>query len=377
MVQVFGTSDVQFDRVRETLGRLIGSGSDVGASVAVTIAGEPVVDIWAGHTDASRNTPWVADTITNVWSMTKTVTALCALLLVDRGQLDPDSPVADYWPEFAQAGKQGVRIRHLLSHTSGVSGWNKPIDISDVYDWDSSVARLASQEPWWEPGTASGYHALTYGHLIGEVVRRITAQGLPEFLQTELAQPLGADFHIGVPEDALDRVSDNLLFPPQEPPATAPDPTSVAFRTATGPVPLVEASWTKEWKQANIGAANGHGNARSIARLQSLISNAGSLDGTTYLAPSTIELILREQSNGADLVIGSHVRWGLGYCLEYAQLPWLPTGRIAFWGGRGGSMVINDLDRQVTVAFVQNQLAANSIGSPSSEAIVSAVYAAL
>src|SRR5208283_2312390 len=153
------------------------------------------------------------NTIANVFSTTKTMTALAALVLVDRGDLDLDSPVAKYWPEFAAQGKAGIKVRHLLSHTSGVSGWEQPITREDLYDWDRSTALLAAQAPWWEPGTASGYHALTYGHLIGEVIRRITGQRLGEFFAAQIAGPLGADFHIGLPPSAFPRVT-NVVSPP-------------------------------------------------------------------------------------------------------------------------------------------------------------------
>lgn len=378
MVEIFGTAEPRFESVRKTLERLIDEGGDVGGSVAVAVDGEIVADIWGGYHDDSRTDPWNRDTITNVWSMTKTVSALCALILVDRGQIDLDAPVATYWPEFAQNGKSGVLIKHLLSHTSGVSGWEQPIDISDIYDWETSTARLAQQAPWWEPGTASGYHAVNYGHLIGEVVRRVTGQKLGEFLATEVAGPLGADFHIGLSDKEIARISPNINFPPG-PPAdmSQVDMDSVMMKTATGPAPQVESSWTTDWQRADIGGANGHTNARGIVRLQSLVTNKGEVDGIRLLSPGTIDRIFEEQSNGPDLVIGSQLRWGIGYCLEYGEMPYIPNGRVAFWGGRGGSMVVNDVDRGLTIGFVQNKLAADSVGTPSSEAIVRSVYNAL
>src|SRR5204862_8128835 len=175
------------------------SEADLGASLAVTIDGEMVVDVWGGWADEARTVPWAENTITNVFSTTKTMTALAALVLIDRGELDLDATVATYWPEFAARGKAGIKVRHPLSHTSGVSGWDQPITLEDLYDWGNSTALLAAQAPWWEPGTASGYHMLNYGHLIGEVIRRITRQRLGKFFAAHLAAPLGADFHIGLP----------------------------------------------------------------------------------------------------------------------------------------------------------------------------------
>ena len=173
MTDVHGFCDDRFKGLRDILAANLASGADLGASVAVTLDGAPVVDLWGGWADEAKTRPWVADTITNVWSTTKTMTALCALVLVERGQLDPYERVSTYWPEFAANGKEDIELRHLMSHTSGVSGWAQPVAVADMYDWETSTAKLAAQAPWWEPGTASGYHALNYGHLIGEVVRRV------------------------------------------------------------------------------------------------------------------------------------------------------------------------------------------------------------
>ena len=378
MVEIFGNADSRFEPVRGVIAGVIDSGQDVGVSVAVAVDGKPVVDLWGGHVDEARTTSWERDTITNVWSITKTVTALCALVLVDRGLVDLDAPVAKYWPEFAENGKEGVLVKHLLSHTSGVAGWERPVDVTDLYDWETSTERLARQAPWWEPGTASGYHTLSYGHLIGEVVRRVTGKKLGEFLTTEVAGPLGADFHIGLPDEAFGRVSFSIASPPAAPvDLSQVDLESVRMRSVLGPVPPVSASFTDEWKRADIGAANGHGNARSVVRLQSLVTSEGEIDGVRLLSPDTIELIFQEQANGTDLVLGDNVHWGIGYCLEYTGRDFLPKGRVAFWGGRGGSMVVNDLDRGITLAFVQNRLAADSLGSPSSAAVIEAIYDAL
>src|SRR5262249_2822174 len=349
-----GTCSARFDPLRELFAAKLESGKDLGASVAVNIDGEMVVDLWGGWADEARTVPWAEHTITNVFSTTKTMTALAALALVDRGQLDLDATVASYWPEFAARGKEGVKVRHLLSHTSGVSGWEQPITLDDLYDWDKSTALLAAQAPWWEPGTASGYHALTYGHLIGEVIRRITGQRLGEFFAAHVAGPLGADFHIGLPPSEFHRVA-NVVPPPAMPTLPVPDmtqlaPNTVAFRTSTNPIMTAETTWTEGWRRADIGAGNGHGNARSLARLQSAVACGGEVDGVRLLSPQTIDRIFEVQFNGIDLVIGMPVKWGLGYGL-------LPEGRVWCWGGWGGSLVIIDVDRRITFAYVMNKLA--------------------
>src|SRR5438132_13730488 len=326
-----GTCSARFDPLRELFAAKLESGEDLGASLAVNIDGEMVVDLWGGWADGARTVPWAENTITCVFSTTKTMTALAALVLVDRGELDLDANVAAYWPEFAVRGKAGIKVRHLLSHTSGVSGWDQPITLEDLYDWDKSTALLATQAPWWEPGTASGYHMLTYGHLIGEVIRRITGQRLGEFFAARIAGPLGADFHIGLPPSEFHRVANVVPWPPQPTYPAQLDPNGPAFKTFTGPAvqPDMKWSWTERWRRADIGAANGHGNACSVARLQSAVACGGEVDGVRLLAPKTIDRIFEVQGNGIDLVIGIPAKMGVGYVL-------LPEGRLVFGGGTGG-----------------------------------------
>ena len=176
-----GRAAPRFDALCDLFAANINSGEDLGASLVVNIDGENVVDLWGGWADTQRTMPWRKDTLTNVWSTTKTMTSLAALLLLERGELDLHAPVAKYWPAFAANGKGAVEVRHLLGHSSGVSGWDQPVTVEDIYDWEKSTAMLARQAPWWQPGAASGYHALNYGHLIGEVVRRITGKQLGQF----------------------------------------------------------------------------------------------------------------------------------------------------------------------------------------------------
>ena len=254
-----GTCSARFDPLRELFAAKLESGEDLGASLAVNIDGEMVVDLWGGWADEARTVPWTENTITCVFSTTKTMTALAALVLVDRGELDLDANVAAYWPEFAARGKAGIKVRQLLSHTSGVSGWDQPVTIDDLYDWDKSTAMLAAQAPWWEPGTASGYHGLTYGHLIGEVIRRITGQRLGEFFAAQIAGPLGADFHIGLPPSEFHRVANVVPPPPQPTDLTQLDPNGPAFKTFTGP------AWTEQRNVAGPSAGGAPTSARPTA----------------------------------------------------------------------------------------------------------------
>ena len=375
MADLHGTCDDRFIGMREVFAASLESGADLGASVAVTLDGAQVVDLWGGWADADRTRRWDADTITNVWSTTKTMTNLCALVLVDRGELDVFAPVAKYWPEFAANGKDRIEVRHILSHTSGVSAWEQPVQIEDLYDWEKSTAMLASQSPWWQPGTASGYHAINQGHLVGEVIRRITGRSLGTFFAEEVAGPLGADFHIGLDPKDDHRVSDVVAPPPL---AIELEPGSVAFKTLTGPP--VDANWanTEAWRRAEIGAANGHGNARSVARIQSVVACGGEVDGVRLLSPKTIDLIFAEQANGVDLVLGLPLRFGIGYGLPQLQtLPYIPDGRICFWGGWGGSMIVVDLDHRMTVAYMMNVMEEGIVGGVRSEALLRATYSGL
>ena len=234
-----GTCSARFDPLRELFAAKLESGEDLGASLAVNIDGEMVVDLWGGWADEARTVPWTENTITNVFSTTKTHDRARRARAGRSRRTRPRRDRRPYWPEFAARGKAGIKVRHLLSHTSGVSGWEQPITLEDLYDWDKSTALLAAQAPWWEPGTASGYHMLNYGHLIGEVIRRITGQRLGEFFAAHIAGPLGADFHIGLPPSEFHRVA-NVVPPPAPAPAppfdpTQLDPNSVAFKTWTNP----------------------------------------------------------------------------------------------------------------------------------------------
>jgi CubicO group peptidase (beta-lactamase class C family) len=376
MAEVQGSCEPKFDALRDILAANLESGADVGASVAVMHEGQMVVDLWGGFADEERTTPWGRDTITNVWSSTKTMMALSALMLHSRGQLDFDAPVAQYWPEFAANGKADVRVRHLMSHTSGVSAWAQPVQVSDIYDWEKSTSMLAAQAPWWEPGTASGYHALNQGHLVGEVIRRITGMQLGEFFRTQVAEVIGADFHIGLAPSEFGRVANVIPPPPLPIDLTTLDPEMVAVKTFTGPAPQASEAWTPEWRQADIGAANGHGNARSMALVQSAISNGGVVNGVQLLSADSIDQIFREQAQGVDLVLMMPMRFGIGYGLPGDGFPLPADRRICFWGGWGGSLVVNDLDHRLTFTFAMNRMGAGTVGDDRGLTLLAAALAA-
>ncbi|QBS40905.1 serine hydrolase [Nocardia sp. CS682] len=368
----------QFAGVRTELANQLATGEELGAAICVTVDGEPVVDIWGGHRDIERTVPWAEDTLVNVFSISKTMTALAALVLVDRGELDVRQRVAHYWPEFAANGKGDIEIRQLLGHTSGVSGWEQPIELADIYDTEAASARLAAQAPWWTPGTASGYHALNYGHLVGEVIRRITGRGLGQFFAEELAEPLAADFHIGTAPEHHHRIAPLVPPPMLEFDMASLDQTSILVKTLTSPLLDLQQANSAAWRQAEIGAVNGHGNARSVARIQSLVSNGGTVDGRKMLSERTIELIFEQQSDGPDLALLLPLRFGLGYGLPQRQTaPEVPDGRVCWWAGLGGAIVVNDLDRRITFAYTMNKMAPGLIGSARADAYLRAVFTAV
>ncbi len=376
MTEIHGYCKDGFEGLQAQFADNFDKGLERGASVAVTLHGEPVVDLWAGDADGSGR-PWAEDTIVNVWSTTKTMSAICVLMLADRGELDLDAPVATYWPEFGANGKDAITTAQILGHTAGLSGWDPAITPADLYDWDKAVGVLAAQAPMWEPGTASGYHALTQGYLEGEIVRRITGRTLGTFFQAEVAQPLGADFFIGLPESEEARVGEMV------PPTTGlrggdtVDLASIAGRSlASAPITGAECN-TREWRASEIPAAGGTGNARSVARVHAALANGGTVDGVTLMSPAGVERILVEQSHNEDLVLGMKMRMGTGFGLMNDLIPLSPNPRAFFWGGWGGSIAVTDLDAGLSVAYVMNKMADGLAGDLRGAMLVFAAYAGL
>jgi CubicO group peptidase (beta-lactamase class C family) len=353
--EIHGTCAPGFERVRDVFLGNFENGLEVGASIAVTRDGEPVVDLWAGEARPD-GTPWSKDTIVNVYSTTKMMAATTVLMLADRGDIDFDAPVAKYWPEFAQNGKEGVLVRHVMSHSAGLSGFDPPIDSPDkLYDWDAVCDSLARQAPWWEPGTASGYHAITQGFLQGELVRRVTGRSIGTFFREEVAEPLAADFHIGLDAVHDDRVAE-LIPPKEEADANDSDPNSIAARTvASFKLDAADAK-TAAWRRAEIPAVGGHGNARSVARVLSALACGGSVGGVALLSSAGVDRILEEQTRGVDLVNGVPLVFGLGFALRDDLTPISPNDRAFFWAGWGGSMAVVDLDLRTSVAYAMNKM---------------------
>lgn len=379
-----GHCDARFEAVRTAFEENFRERGELGAAVTVTVGGEVVVDLWGGWADADRTRPWERETLVNVWSTSKGPTALCAHILADRGLLDFDAPVAEYWPEFAAAGKEKVLVRHLLSHRSGLSGLREPHSVEQLYNWELTTRRLAATEPWWEPGTVSGYHAITFGHLVGEVVRRISGLAPGAFLEREVTGPLGVDFTIGLPEKEAGRAAELV-----HPPAAYDSEQAAAFDRLTPAVlaalanPLVGAAEanTPEWRAAEIPAANGHGTARAVAALYGIFAGRGSYGGRRVLSPESAERVREGQGRCRDLVLGP----GLGTVTEIGLGLWLsgpngsygPNPRAFGHDGFGGSCGLADPEAGVSLGYVMNRMGPHIADDPRKTALVEALYRAL
>ncbi|RJG03275.1 serine hydrolase domain-containing protein [Noviherbaspirillum sedimenti] len=377
MAGIKGLCNPRFQRVQEMLSEYIDAGKEVGASLYLNIDGEDVIDMWGGWRERERETAWTEHTIVNVFSGSKNVTSVALLMLVDRGQLDLEAPVAKYWPEFAQNGKENVLVRHLMSHTAGLPAWEPPFSFDDAVDAERSTARLAAQAPWWKPGTRGSYHASTFGHLNAELVRRVSGRSLREFIASEIAEPMDADFYLGVSDKDFDKVA--TIYPADEPPPTAAAPAAsaapsepteeeiISKRTRLGSFsgtlgdPLTVFN-SPEWRRTDFAGSSGHANARGLGRIMTALSNDGVSHGVKLLSPATIDLIFREQASGIDAYYMKPIRWGIGYALapletkDKGPLPFiLPSKRTCYWYGTGGAMAIAEVERRITIGYVMNQ----------------------
>jgi len=344
-VEIHGRCDARFARVREAFAENFRARDEVGAALALALEGELVVDVWAGHVDLARTRPWQRDTLVNVYSTTKGVTALAAHRLVDEGKLDLDAPVAKYWPEFAQAGKGALPVRWLLSHRAALPAVRKLLPNEALYDWEAMTSALAAEAPWWEPGAAHGYHAVTFGWLVGEVVRRIAGKSLGTYVRDAFAKPLELDFHIGLAEREHGRVADILELA---------DPEGVTARAFLNPPSMALGPNVPAWRSAEIPGANGHGTARALA---TLYGRAALGDGSV-ISRDAIERCRGEQSRGDDLVLGVSTRFGLGFMLRQESHE---GGRCLGAGafghpGAGGSLAFADPERRLGFGYVMNRM---------------------
>jgi len=380
--RVEGTCPERFARVREVFDKSFGRG-EIGAGVSVVIDGETVIDLWGGHADAARTRPWERDTIVNTFSTTKGMTAICLNRKLETGELDVDAPVASYWPEFAVAGKQDIPLRWLLSHRAGLPAVDPPLPAEKRHDWDAIVTALAAQAPLWEPGTRHGYHAMTFGHLVGEVLRRVDGRSLGTCFREEVAEPLDADFYIGFGPE-LDARCAEMVSPPPPPEGVQQrifgggDPDSLAAKVFGKRAPGSQNVNTREWRAAEIPAGNGHGTARALARLYGALARGGEIDGVRVLGEAQIAAATTEQAYGKDAVLAPlETRFGLGFMLTQPMIPFGPNPRSFGHPGAGGSIAFADPDARLGFGYVMNQMQTGLGGGAHGFALVQAVYESL
>lgn len=392
MSDVQGHCDPRFESVRELFAARLAAKAEVGAAIAFTLEGESVVDLWGGHADRERTRAWNRDTIVNTYSTTKGMTTICAHRLVEQGRLDLDAPVARYWPEFARAGKADIPVRWLLCHKAGLPAIRRPMPRESLYDWDAVCAGLAECEPWWTPGSRHGYSPVTFGHLVGELIRRIDGRSVGRMFREDIALPLGADYHIGLDPENDARVADMIggLVPPKAERETAAPrlkgPLAQFLRDMSDPTTMVGAAFNnppipagavnqRAWRGAEIPAANGHGTARALARIYGALACDGAVDGVRILEPKTIARATEEQAAGPDATLaGMPMRYGLGFMLRSASTPLSPSPRAFGHPGAGGSIGMADPDRRVGFGFVMNKMGAAMTGGQTGYAVISEFY---
>jgi CubicO group peptidase (beta-lactamase class C family) len=356
--------------------------------VAVTVDGELVVDLWGGHRDRARSEPFLRDTLVNVYSTTKGLTALALHRLVDEGKVDLDAPVARYWPEFAQAGKATLPVRYLLTHQAGLAALARTLPPGALFDWELMTRELAAQAPWWEPGKAHGYHALTFGWLIGEVVRRVRGQRIGDVVRDEIARPLGAEFEIGFGPELDARVSplhQGPIHPPQAGVefdllrAVQENPEGLLAKAFANP-PVLEPGLvnTRAWRAAEIPGANGHSNAHSLARIYAPLANGGSAFGVRLLSREAIDRARAEHVNGKDEVLPLATRIGLGFFLPSESEPLGPNPRAFGHGGAGGSYSHADPEHRLSFGYAMNLMHTGAwLVDPRPRRLLAAAYACL
>ncbi len=375
-VELHGHCDPRFLAVRGAFEANWSERDEVGASLCVIVDGETVVDLWGGFADEARSRPWQRGTIANVYSSTKGVAALAAAMLAGRGELDVERPVVDYWPEFGQAGKSAITVRQLLTHEAGLAGVDEPLPDGAALDWDYMIGALERQTPNWPPGEGMGYHAITYGWLVGEVIRRISGRSCGQFVQDEIAAPLGVDFYIGLTASEDARTAD-LIAAPGAPPIGVSAQDNLAAKALSLAAPRLAGTVnSREWRAAELPAANGHGNARSLAAIYAALAQGGG----ELLSPEAVatcgptEYVARE-----DLVLGFLVRRSLGFILstDGGRYEWGPNPRTFGHSGAGGSLGFADPDAGIGFGYVMNQMSAGLGADPRWKPMIDAVYASL
>jgi CubicO group peptidase (beta-lactamase class C family) len=374
--KIEGTVAPGFERAREAFAANFARDGDyreVGASFAAFHRGRCVVDLTGGFKDAARTKPWTRNSLANVWSSTKGVTAAAVAVLVGRGLIRYEDKVASVWPEFAANGKENVTIAQLMSHQAGLNGFAEPTSTTDMYDWNGCTAKLARQKPAWEPGTASSYHAMTYGWLAGEVVRRVSKKSIGQFVRDEIAKPLDADIFIGLPESEDHRAAE--MIPPRRPAEIPPLPP-IALLAMTNPQPDPLSPNTRAWRAAEIPAANGQANAMGLARVYAALVTEGGVDGQRLVSQDTFARMTRPATRDGrvDMFLGFKDNWAMGVTLN---TPGIYGSNLRAFGhsGWGGSFGCADPDTQIAIGYVCNQMGPELVGDPRTAGLSASVFA--
>jgi CubicO group peptidase (beta-lactamase class C family) len=382
---VTGSCASEFAGVRNAFEHNFAEDLEHGAAVAVWVDGDLVVNLWGGWADADRTRPWQQDTLTTVLSGTKGLSSTCVHQLIDRGELDLDAPVARYWPEFGQAGKQDITVRMVMCHRSGVIGPRVPMSWQQVTDWDYACEQIAAAEPWWEPGTAQGYHMTTFGFILGEVFRRVTGRTIGQYLRAEIAEPLGADVHIGLSDADQLRCADRVNKPhmrdlishiPTDLASLADHPKAgLGIAMGFAPDDEVSSYDLDLWRRLEFPGTNGQVSALGLATFYNALAQE------KLLSREHMDLIRVSQGGlEPDLVLGPRVAdhgWGLGYMLNQRCVNG-PNPRIFGHGGLGGSFGFVDLEHRIGYAYVANLFDATKANAdPRSTVLSNEVYAVL
>jgi Beta-lactamase class C and other penicillin binding proteins len=374
MVEISGFAPPRFAAVKDAFAANFEAGEELGARFTLVQDGEVVLDLWAGHADRKRTRPFDEHTLTCIFSTTKALAALLVARAVDAGKLDYGRPLAEVWPEFAQAGKGAITLEQALSHQAGLSGFLEPMEPSLWADWDAIVEKLAALAPMWPPGTASGYHPITYGYLAGEAFRRVDGRMMGDALREDFHEPFGLDLWIGLPESEFGRLAE-LQRPNALPQfGEVNDPTRAAFLSPWSSVAGIPAS---VWRQTQVPSANGYATAHSLARLMGALANDGWLDGEQILSPALIAEIARERIRGQDLVLPFEMSWGAGVMRNAPNHPWGPGEQTFGHSGWGGSCGFADPERRLGGAYVMNKQGTALMGDLRPRRLIEAAYTAL
>lgn len=378
---ITGLCAPHFAAVSKTFAENFYQFNDIGGAVAVYHHKLPVVDLWGGYADREHGQPWQQDTIVNVASVTKALVALCALRLVERGELDLDRPVAHYWPEFAQAGKAQLPVRYLLNHQAGLAVIAEPLPPEAVFDWQRMTQALAKQRPWWTPGTAHGYHAATFGWLVGEVVRRVSGKSIGCFLQEEIAHPLGIDFFIGFGPEYDWRVASVIeqgsLAQPSDETVAPLDPDSLLAKMNNPRFDDPAIFESRAWRAAEIPSANGTTNARALARLYGALACGGTINGVQVLSQRLLQEATAMSSEGRDRVFGFHSCFGLGFSLNRPAGLMGPNETAFGHAGYGGSIGFADPTAGIGFGFVTNTVPSDPAQDQRAANLIRTLYQSL